>query len=194
MSHRIVDEHALLRRTRVRRLAAAVACACLGGAWPALADQPPRGVAVVANDPDAPTASGSGLVAVSIQAETLTADGRSGQPQRAWRPAGRLAVDQQVFYTVRVHNPGNRPVTDVIVTKRLPFGVRYAVGSAVGPDCAVQVSTDGGASFRPADAASMASSVDVSAGSADYTHLRWLLRRPLAPGATALLRFRAVFN
>jgi uncharacterized repeat protein (TIGR01451 family) len=146
------------------------------------------------NDPDAPIASGSGPVAVSIRAETLSIEGRSGQQQRSWRPAGRLDVDQQVFYTVRVHNPGSQPVVDVVVTKRLPFGVRYAVGSAVGPDCAVQVSTDGGATFKSADVTAATPSAAAPVGAADYTHLRWLLRRPLAPGATALLRFRAVFN
>ena len=29
---------------------------------------------------------------------------------------------------------------------------------------------------------------------ADYTHVRWILTKPLAPGATALLRFRATFT
>ena len=28
----------------------------------------------------------------------------------------------------------------------------------------------------------------------DYTHVRWRLRAPLAPGATALLRFRATLG
>ena len=29
---------------------------------------------------------------------------------------------------------------------------------------------------------------------AQYTHIRWQLRNPLAPGATALARFRATFR
>ena len=28
----------------------------------------------------------------------------------------------------------------------------------------------------------------------DYTHVRWILGKPLAPKATALLRFRATFT
>jgi hypothetical protein len=64
----------------------------------------------------------------------------------------------------------------------MPFGLHYLPGSAKGPDCDIEFSTDGGATFaaRP--------------GSGEYTHVRWSMRRPLAPGATALLRFRATFR
>jgi hypothetical protein len=34
----------------------------------------------------------------------------------------------------------------------------------------------------------------VKAPAGGFTHLRWSLRRPLPPGATALLRFRATFR
>jgi hypothetical protein len=41
---------------------------------------------------------------------------------------------------------------------------------------------NGGASFQ------------AEADPLQLSHLRWNLRRPLAPGATALLRFRATFR
>ena len=47
------------------------------------------------------------------------------------------------FTTRCVRNPGEAPVSDVVVTKRLPFGVRYHPGSATGPACKVQFSVDG---------------------------------------------------
>jgi uncharacterized repeat protein (TIGR01451 family) len=61
--------------------------------------------------------------------------------------AGRLSAGDELHYTIRVTNPGKEPVTDIVVTKRLPFGVHYIRGSAVGPGCKVEVSIDGGTTF-----------------------------------------------
>jgi uncharacterized repeat protein (TIGR01451 family) len=97
-------------------------------------------------------------------------------------PAGRLEAGDEVHYTIRVRNPGTEAVTDVQVIKRMPEGVQFIDGSAVGPACDVEYSTDGGQTFAPEPPAER------------FTHLRWSLRRSLPPGATALLRFRATFH
>jgi hypothetical protein len=64
----------------------------------------------------------------------------------------------------------------------MPFGLHYLVGSATGPACDIEFSTDGGKTFaaRPKEG--------------DYTHVRWSMRRPVPPQSTALLRFRATFR
>jgi uncharacterized repeat protein (TIGR01451 family) len=146
---------------------------------------------------DEPAATGSGPLLVTIAAETLqTEKGPDGTERRAWSSAGRLSAGDDVYYTIRVHNPGKDAVTDVVVTKRLPFGVHYKTGSAVGPACSVQFSVDGGATFK-ADVRPGRTGTDKARRkpeAVDYTHVRWLLSRPLAPGATALLRFRASFS
>ena len=145
---------------------------------------------------NAPTASGSGPLEVSIVAETLQVEKSSnGTELRRWRPAARVNAGDEVYYTVRVHNPGKAEVADVVVTKRLPFGVHYLRGSATGPACEVQFSIDDGASFAPAGklGAAAAGKPRRQVSETDYTHVRWLLSRPLAPGAVALLRFRARF-
>src|SRR5215218_1672812 len=97
---------------------------------------------------NAPTASGSGPLQLQIVVETLATTERPGAAEaRHWEPAGRLNAGDELHYTIRVTNPGTGPVTDVVVTKRLPFGVHYIRNSAVGPACAVQFSIDGGATF-----------------------------------------------
>jgi len=116
----------------------------------------------------AATAVGTGPLETEIVVEKIVTEERSdGSTERKFVAALRLDVGDEVHYTIRVRNPGKEPVLDVVVTKRLPFGLSYIPGSAVGPACDVEVSP---------------------------SHLRWALRRPLAPGATALLRFRATFR
>jgi uncharacterized repeat protein (TIGR01451 family) len=127
-------------------------------------------------------ATGSDLLETAIVAEKLEPPARPGQGPGRFVPATRLAAGDEVHYTLRVTNPGKAPVTDVQVTKRMPHGLHFIAGSAVGPASRVEFSSDGGATFtaKPTDG--------------EFTHVRWSLRRPLPPGATALLRFRATFR
>jgi uncharacterized repeat protein (TIGR01451 family) len=127
-------------------------------------------------------ATGSDLLETAIVVEKLVSPARAGSGAARYVPAERLAAGDEAFYTIRVHNPGKEAVTDVRVTKRMPQGMEYIAGSAVGPACEVEYSSDGGATFhaKPADV--------------PFTHVRWILREPLPSGATALLRFRATFR
>ena len=142
-------------------------------------------------------ATGSGPLETTIVVETLQIESGPGEREiRRWVPARRLDAGDEVHYTVKVRNPGEEPVSSVVVTKRLPFGVRYLPGSAAGPACKVQFSSDGGATFKapepPRANATRKNARPVPA--AEYTHVRWVLDKPIAPKATALLRFRAVFS
>ena len=143
-------------------------------------------VAALAQEPEltasgAAVATGSGLLVTEIVVEKLEPAAPPARPAPRFVPAGRLEAGDEVHYTIRVRNPGDRPVSDAEVTKRLPFGLRYVPGSATGPACDIQYSADGGETF-------VAKQPD-----GEFTHLRWVLRRPLPPGSTALLRFRATF-
>jgi uncharacterized repeat protein (TIGR01451 family) len=135
--------------------------------------------------PEAPAvaATGSGPLETEILVEALVSEPRAnGGEERRFVEARRLEAGEEIYYTIRVRNAGKEPVTDVVVTKRMPFGVDYVTGSATGPDCAVELSADNGATYS-------------SGGKpGEYTHVRWVCQRPLAPGATALLRFRAIFR
>ena len=143
--------------------------------------------AVLAAEPEltaagAAVATGSDLLETEIVVEKLLPADPPARPTAGFVPAGRLEAGDEVHYTIRVRNPGTNPVTDVRVTKRMPQGMEYIAGSAVGPACEVEYSSDGGATFhaKPADV--------------PFTHVRWILREPLPSGATALLRFRATFR
>jgi uncharacterized repeat protein (TIGR01451 family) len=130
----------------------------------------------------AAVATGSDLLETSIVAEKLEPPLRAGQGAGRFVPATRLAAGDEVHYTLRVTNPGPEPVTNVQVTKRMPQGLQFIPGSAVGPASVVEFSIDGGSTFM------------AKPKGGEFTHVRWILRRPLPPRATALLRFRATFR
>jgi uncharacterized repeat protein (TIGR01451 family) len=127
-------------------------------------------------------ATGSGPLQTRIAVQRLvTRERPGGETVRQFVEARRLEAGEQLYYTIRVTNPGQEPVDDVVVTKQLPYGVDYVPGSAAGPGCRIEFSLDGGVTFERAS------------GKGAYTHVRWIFEQPIAPGATALLRFRAVF-
>jgi uncharacterized repeat protein (TIGR01451 family) len=130
----------------------------------------------------AAVATGSGPLQTEIVAEKylVPAGPEPGTPR--FVPAQRLVAGDEVHYTIRVHNPGKAPVTGIQVTKSMPGGLQFVPESAVGPACDVEYSMNGGTSFQ------------AEADPLQLSHLRWNLRRPLAPGATALIRFRATFR
>jgi uncharacterized repeat protein (TIGR01451 family) len=127
--------------------------------------------------------TGSGPLETEILVEGLVAaEGANGSEDKRFVEARRLEGGEEIYYTIRVRNPGKEPVTDIVVTKRMPFGVDYVAGSAAGPACDVDLSADNGATYSS------------GAKTGEFTHVRWVFQRPLAPGATALLRFRATFR
>ena len=144
-------------------------------------------------------ATGSGPLDTSIEVQKLdVSEGPGGQEIRRWIPAERLNAGDEIHYTVRVSNPGKQAVDTIVVTKRLPFGVRYLRGSAMGPAVEVQFSTDGGKTFATPEALARAAGGGKKGQRKplenDYTHVRWVLSKPLGPASTALLRFRATFS
>jgi uncharacterized repeat protein (TIGR01451 family) len=145
----------------------------------------------------APTATGSGPLTTETVVELLEPPATDdSHARRHFVAADKVRAGTEVYYTIKVHNPGRGAVSDVVVTKRLPYGMLYARGSAVGPGADVQFSVDGGVTFGPASTLEVepAGLARRRALDADYTHVRWILRYPLAPGATALLRFRATLS
>jgi uncharacterized repeat protein (TIGR01451 family) len=160
---------------------------------------PLTGFAQDNDGPSVATVTGSGPLETAIEVQRLEVrEGRHGEEVRRWVPATRLNAGDEVHYTVRVRNPGKVAVESIVVTKRLPFGVRYLRGSAAGPAAEVQYSLDGGKTFATAEQLAKAAGGGKQGARKslenDYTHVRWVLSRPLGPSSTALLRFRAIFS
>jgi uncharacterized repeat protein (TIGR01451 family) len=127
-----------------------------------------------------------------LVAEVRESVGTAQRPTHRLVPATRLTQGQVVYYTVRITNPTPVFANKVQVSQLIPANTTYQPGSAAGPAAQIEFSIDGGLTFgRPED---LKQADGTRAPPERYTHIRWTLRNPLAPGATALARFRAVFN
>ncbi|WP_129647044.1 DUF11 domain-containing protein [Peristeroidobacter agariperforans] len=127
-----------------------------------------------------------------LVAEVRETTGPAERPTFRLAPATRLSQGQVVYYTVRITNPTPVFANKVQVSQLIPANTTYLPGSAAGPGAEIEFSIDGGQTFgRPE---SLKQTDGTRAPPARYTHIRWTLDNPLAPGATALARFRATFN
>lgn len=129
---------------------------------------------------------------VAEQEQTVTAADGTKSTQLA--PASRVLPGHEVVYTVTFENVGHDAASNVVVTNPVPEHTSYQVGSAFGPGTDLLFSTDGGHSFAPADALEVhaADGSTRAAGPDDYTHIRFVLKNSLTPGAVAFARYRTI--
>jgi uncharacterized repeat protein (TIGR01451 family) len=135
-------------------------------------------------------------IETALVAEVRVESVAQGRPTVRFEPATAIVQGTTVYYTVRIHNPTPAPVRDVVTVQRIPVNTSYVIGSAAGPAAELTFSIDGGQTFAFESDLKVVepSGVERKAMSAEYTHIRWRLRNALAPGATALARFQAVFR
>lgn len=154
-------------------------------------------VALVAAVSAFPTLAQEPTVEVRLIAEVRMESGASsGNPVMYFAPATVLEQGREVFYTVSIRNPGAESAQNVAVVQRVPQNTSYVPRSAAGPGAEITLSTDGGQTFAAEDALIYTDPAGLTrpATAQDCTHIRWRLRNPLAPGAVALARFRAIFR
>ena len=118
--------------------------------------------------------------------------GTQGTEGYRFVPAKVLSQGAVVYYTVRVRNPTTAYARSVVVVQKIPDNTSYVAGSAAGPAVDVTLSADGGRSFT-AEKKIATRKADEPA-TVPYTHIRYRFRNAIAPGATALVRFRAIFR
>jgi uncharacterized repeat protein (TIGR01451 family) len=100
----------------------------------------------------------------------------------------------QLIVSVRFTNAGRQVLDGVRITSPIPADVQYVAHSASGPGSDALFSVDNGRTFgRPEELTIVSADGSTrGAAAADYTHVRWILKAPLAAGATGVARYRAV--
>ncbi len=109
-------------------------------------------------------------------------------------PADRVVPGDRVFYTLEVRNTDGAVVAAPAVTYPIPEHMQYVADSAVGPGAEVSFSVDGGRSFDAAENLKIRTPEGTlrAAVAADYTNIRWQLKKNLKGHAVAFVRFRVL--
>jgi uncharacterized repeat protein (TIGR01451 family) len=110
--------------------------------------------------------------------------------------AEKVVPGDVVIYTVSYSNNGEEPAENFVITNPVPDHMAYVPESASGDNTNIQFSVDGGKSYDiPANLAKTDSDGnEVAAGASDYTHIRWTLNDPVAPGVTGNVIFKAILK
>jgi len=97
-----------------------------------------------------------------------------------------------MLYTITFENIGKQAVSNIVVNDPVPNNSAYRINSAVGKNTTVTFSIDGGKEFgNPEDLV-----VKDKAGKSwvakpeEYTHIRWVYGKSLAPGETGEVSFK----
>jgi uncharacterized repeat protein (TIGR01451 family) len=124
----------------------------------------------------------------------VAADGTSAAPRTQLKPVEVATPGDELVLTVTFQNVTSETLDGVRITQPIPPNMRYVDGSAIGPGSEVLYSVDGGVSYgQPNELKVVAADGTRRAATADdYTHVRWLLKAPLEPGARGFARFRAI--
>jgi uncharacterized repeat protein (TIGR01451 family) len=115
-----------------------------------------------------------------------------GERVKRLAPAAQVVPGSEVVWTVTASNVCDKPADNVAINNPVPQHMQYVADSAMGPGTEISYSIDGkryGApdvlTVKEADGTTRAARAD------EYSHIRWVFKNPLQPGAVAFARFRA---
>jgi len=119
--------------------------------------------------------------------------GDDGMEKVERQPAKKVPPGVAVIYTLRAENKGQKPAADVVVTDPIPEHMDYVEGSASTDGARVTYSIDGGKTFAAKDKLQIRGKDGVTraAMANELTHIRWQFEKPLAPGESRSVEFRA---
>ena len=108
-------------------------------------------------------------------------------------PAARVIPGDVVIYRIDYRNISGETAENVFITNPVPEHMRYVDGSVEGEGTAITFSADGGTTFAAPDALTVAlpDGGTRPANASDYTHIRWNVDQPVAPGAAGAVGYRA---
>ncbi len=132
------------------------------------------------------------LAAVAeIEVEVVNA---AGETQIQRQEAGLVVPGDEVIYTINFANVGQDPVEDVVITNPVPEHMLFRVLDPNGTGIQVTMSIDGGQQYDTPESLTVISAdgKERPAQPSDYTHIRWVFDRPVAPGDKGSVGFRAL--
>ena len=108
----------------------------------------------------------------------------------------KVVPGDTVIYTTRYVNRSDNTVNNLTITNPVPEHMVYADKSAEGKGARIDYSVDGGKTYAAPDKLSVRDETGKTrpAAAGDYTHIRWIITTPVAPGGTGSVSFRALLK
>lgn len=145
----------------------------------------------------APAQKKAGIVLTSTSEVEVVKQNAGGRKEVKRVDAAKAAVvpGDTVFFTVSYTNTDTKPADRVIVINPVPEHMTYLDRSAGGTGTVIDFSVDNGKTYAaPGKLTVTADGRQRPATAADYTHIRWTLSKPLAPGGKGSVFFKALLK
>lgn len=115
-----------------------------------------------------------------------------GQPAKRLVPAAKVVPGDEIVWTIVASNVCTTAAGDVAITNPVPAHMHYVGDSAFGPGADVQFSLDG-RDFATASTLQVteADGTTRPARADEYSHIRFVLPRPMGPSESLMVRYRA---
>jgi uncharacterized repeat protein (TIGR01451 family) len=111
-----------------------------------------------------------------------------GAPRIVLQPPALVVPGEQLVFVLDYSNRGNAPATNFTVTNPLPHDITFTDAA----DAGAELSVDGGKSWGQLAVLTVPGSDGKrrAARPTDVTHIRWVLKQPVAVGESGRLTFR----
>jgi len=101
-----------------------------------------------------------------------------------------------IFYSTTFENISKEAAADIVINNAIPNNSKYRAASAKGKDTEIIFSIDGGKSFYSPEKLIVKDKSGKSwvARPEDYTNIRWIYKKELAPGKTGTVSFKTMIR
>jgi len=121
---------------------------------------------------------------------------RDGKETKARVPIEKTNPGDVLVYTIVYRNIGSSQVTDAGIVNPVPSGVVYLSDTAEGQDAEITLSIDNSRSWHKPPIMMQVKKKDGRIENQPvpmerYTHIRWIIKKPIQPGQSGQVRFKA---
>lgn len=122
---------------------------------------------------------------------------KSGQWVTERIPAEKTNPRDTLVFTVTYRNLGASNAVDAVIVNPIPGGTIYRIGSAEGQDAAITCSIDNSLTWHQPPVMMPVKKPDGTlemkpAPPERYTHLRWMIKKPIPPGQSGRVSFKVI--
>ena len=134
------------------------------------------------------------IVLKSVAEQEKEVVNAKGEKTKQLVAAAKIVPGMEVVWTVTANNICKAPSEKVTINLPVPEHMTFVANSASGAGSDISYSLDGKSFGTNGQLTVKDNGAARPARTDEYRHVRWTFKDSLAPGATAMARFRAVLN